>query len=82
MAEKAYIKKQKRWRKREGNKCNTKKHGKYIAFMLGQHFVLLESFQFMSSSLDKLAGNLPDEETKKEFFHMIIWAVLINLMKK
>ena len=40
--------------------------------MLRQHFVLLESFQFMSSSLDKLAGNLPDEETKKEFFHMII----------
>ena len=40
--------------------------------MLGQHFVLLESFQFMSSSLDKLAGNLPDEEAKKEFFHMII----------
>lgn len=36
--------------------------------MLGQHFVLLESFQFMSSSLDKLAGNLPDEEIKKGVF--------------
>ena len=40
--------------------------------MLGQHFVPPESFQFMSSSLDKLAGNLPHEETKKELFHMII----------
>lgn len=36
--------------------------------MLGQHFVPPESFQFMSSSLDKLAGNLPHEETKKGAF--------------
>ena len=43
---------------------------KYMAFMLGNHLVFLDSFQFMSSSLDNLIKNLPDEAfkyTKKEF---------------
>ena len=37
---------------------------KYMAFMLGNHLTFLDSFQFMSSSLDKLASNLPREAFK------------------
>ena len=43
---------------------------KYLAFMLGNHLVFFDSFQFMSSSLDNLIKNLPDEAfkyTKQEF---------------
>ena len=43
---------------------------KYMAFILGNHLVFLDSFQFMSSSLDNLVKNLPDEAfkyTKQEF---------------
>ena len=43
---------------------------KYMAFMLGNHLVFLDSFQFMSSSLDNLVKNLRDEAfkyTKQEF---------------
>ena len=32
---------------------------KYMAFMLGNHLTFIDSFQFMSSSLDKLVSNLP-----------------------
>ena len=43
---------------------------KYMAFMLGNHLTFIDSFQFMSSSLDKLVSNLPRELfkcTSKEF---------------
>ena len=35
--------------------CNMEK---YIAFMLGQHLVFIDSFQFMSSSLENLVKNI------------------------
>ena len=37
---------------------------KYIAFMLGKHLVFLDSFQFMSSSLDNLVKNLRADSFK------------------
>ena len=43
---------------------------KYMAFMLGNHLIFLDSFQFMSSSLDNLIKNLPDNAfkyTQQEF---------------
>ena len=36
--------------------------GKYMAFMLGNHLTIIDSFQFMSSSLDKLVSNLPKDD--------------------
>ena len=43
---------------------------KYIAFMLGNHLTFIDSFQFMSSILDKLVSNLPKDDliyTSKAF---------------
>ena len=37
---------------------------KYMAFMLGNHLTFIDSFQFMSSSLDKLVNNLPKDDLK------------------
>ena len=38
---------------------------KYLAFMLGNHLTFIDSFQFMSSSLDKLVSNLPPKKAFK-----------------
>ena len=35
-----------------------------MAFMLGKHLVFLDSFQFMASSLERLAANLPIDAFK------------------
>ena len=35
-----------------------------MAFMLGNHLTFIDSFQFMSFSLDKLVSNLPKEALK------------------
>ena len=35
---------------------------KYMAFMLGNHLTFIDSFQFMSSSLNKLVSNLPKDD--------------------
>ena len=43
---------------------------KYMAFMLDNHLTFIYSFQFMSSSLDKLVSNLPKDDliyTSKAF---------------
>ena len=37
---------------------------KNMAFMLGKHLVFINSLQFMSSNLDKLVSNLPNDAFK------------------
>ena len=54
---------------------------KYMAFYVGEHLSFIDSFQFMNSSLDKLAGNLSEDDfiyTKKYFTD----PVQFNLMKR
>ena len=44
---------------------------KYMAFYLGKHLVFLDTFQFMGTSLAKLADNLPEDKFiyTREYFH-------------
>ena len=67
---------------------------KHMAFMLGEHLNFIDSFQFISSGLDKLVSDLPKEAFKytsevftgkklslmsqKVCIHMITWIVLKN----
>ena len=37
---------------------------KYMAFMVGKHFVFIDSLQFMNSGLNKLVSNLQNEAFK------------------
>ena len=37
---------------------------KYMAFMLGNHLTFIDSYQFMSSNLERLVSNLPLESLK------------------
>ena len=53
---------------------------KYMAFMLGNHLTFIDSFQFMSSSLEKLVSNLPKESLK--YTSQIFKNEKINLMSK
>ena len=53
---------------------------KYMSFMLGWQLLFIDSFQFMSSSLDSLGGNLPRNAfkyTSQEFqgdeLELMIW---------
>ena len=70
MQEIGAIVKEYEYRNKKGQKCQMNINAipnnmeKYMAFMLGNHLTFLDSFQFMSSSLEKLVSNLPRESLK------------------
>ena len=51
---------------------------KYMAFMLGNHLTFIDSFQFMSSILDKLVNNLPKDDLK--YTSQVFKGKRLNLM--
>ena len=71
---------------------------KYMAFMLGNHLTFIDSFQFMSSGLDKLVSNLPKDDliytskafkgkrldlmSQKVFTHTTSWIALKSSIKR
>ena len=70
MQEIGEIVKNNTYTKKNGEKCQMNINAipnnmeKYMAFMLGNHLTFIDSFQFMSSSLEKLVSNLPKETLK------------------
>ena len=70
------IAKKHTYKKKKGEVCQMNINAipnnmeKYMAFMLGNNLTFIDSFQFMSSSLNKLVNNLTDETFKytKESF--------------
>ena len=70
MQEIGEIVKEHQYTNKKGEKCQMNINAipnnmeKYMAFMLGNHLTFIDSFQFMSSSLEKLVSNLPRESLK------------------
>ena len=70
MQEIGAIVKDNEYTNKKGQKCQMNFNAipnnmeKYMAFMLGNHLTFLDSFQFMSSSLEKLVSNMPRESLK------------------
>ena len=70
MQEIGAIVKEYEYTNKKGQKCQMNINAipnnmeKYMAFMLGNHLTFLDSFQFMSSSLEKLVSNLLRESLK------------------
>ena len=70
MQEIGAIVKDNEYKNKKGKKCQMNINAipnnmeKYMAFMLGNHLTFIDSFQFMSSSLDKLVSNLPKKSLK------------------
>ena len=53
---------------------------KYMAFMLGNHLTFIDSFQFMSSSMDKLVSNLPKNDLI--YTSQVFKGKILNLMSQ
>ena len=53
---------------------------RYMAFMLGNNLTFIDSFQFMSSSLDKLVSNMRKEDLK--YTSMAFYGYKLDLMSK
>ena len=86
MQEIGAIVKEHKYTNKKGEKCQMNINAipnnmeKYMAFMLGNHLTFIDSFQFMSSSLEKLVSNLPRESLK--YTSQIFKTEKLDLMSK